>query len=193
MNRTPIIAITVITALLAACGYTYPGDHVADGAAIDAAARDAALDGRPPDATVPDSPAAAAPTIAFTSDRAGSNDILTMRVDGSLLVNLTNNAASDTTPLWSPAGDRIAFLSNRSGTSELYVMNADGSGVVDVSRGQASDAAWAPDGAKLAFTSNRSGADQIIAPRRTARCRYRSRRAAAHRPTGHRTGHASRS
>lgn len=50
MNRTPIITVIAITALLAACGYTYPGDYVADGAAIDAAASDATLDGRPPDA-----------------------------------------------------------------------------------------------------------------------------------------------
>ena len=44
---------------------------------------------------------------------------------------LTNNAAFDIEPSWSPDGTKIAFASDRDGNSEIYVMNADGSGKLD--------------------------------------------------------------
>jgi TolB protein len=42
-------------------------------------------------------------------------------------VRLTNNAASDVNPGWSPDGKKIVFHSLRDGNREIYVMNADGS------------------------------------------------------------------
>lgn len=119
-------------------------------------------DGRPStDATGTDGPPTAPLTIAFVSDRTGNDDIFSMRLDGTDLVNLTSDPADDHSPLWSPTGDRIAFLSNRSGTTELYVMQADGSRVTNVSRGQAMAPAWAPDGSRLAFGSTRSGSAEL--------------------------------
>lgn len=40
-------------------------------------------------------------------------------------VRLTNVAAADYRPEWSPDGARIAFVSERDGNAEVYVMNAD--------------------------------------------------------------------
>ncbi|MCH8992957.1 MAG: PD40 domain-containing protein, partial [Acidobacteria bacterium] len=37
---------------------------------------------------------------------------------------LTNNAAIDSDPAWSPDGSQIAFGSDRDGNSEIYIMNA---------------------------------------------------------------------
>ena len=146
MNHNgPLLILALAT--FAACKFPYPPDLSSDGQT----ATDALSDGPP----------ALAPMIAFTSDRAGNNDIFTMRTDGTMVQNLTHNVASDSSPAWSPAGDRIAFLSNRTGTRELYVMSADGNAPLNVSRGEANGPAWAPDGSKLAFYSNRSGSYQI--------------------------------
>jgi TolB protein len=41
--------------------------------------------------------------IAFQSGRDGNDEIYVMNADGTGQVNLTNNAASDTWPAWSPA------------------------------------------------------------------------------------------
>lgn len=91
--------------------------------------------------------------IAFVSARDGNSEIYTMNPDGSGLVNLTNNPASDDTPAWSPDGTKIAFVSFRDGNWEIYVMNADGSGLVNVTNNPTSDyrPVWSPDGAKIAF------------------------------------------
>ena len=50
-----------------------------------------------------------------------------MNADGSAQTRLTNNAAYDSDPQWSPDSQKIAFMSSRDGTEEVYVMNADGS------------------------------------------------------------------
>jgi dipeptidyl aminopeptidase/acylaminoacyl peptidase len=50
-----------------------------------------------------------------------------MDADGSNPVNLTQNAADDINPAWSPDGTKIAFGSGRGGDWEVYVMGTDGS------------------------------------------------------------------
>ena len=51
-----------------------------------------------------------------------------MNADGTSQTRLTNNAATDFDPTWSPDGTKIAFTSNRDGNLEIYTMNADGTG-----------------------------------------------------------------
>ncbi|KKL25814.1 hypothetical protein LCGC14_2401530 [marine sediment metagenome] len=48
--------------------------------------------------------------IAFASDRDGNNDIYVMSADGTNQVNLTNNAANDWEPAFSPDGSKIKRL-----------------------------------------------------------------------------------
>src|SRR5215216_7494955 len=47
--------------------------------------------------------------------------------NGDHLRRLTDNAAADTTPAWSPGGKKLAFHSTRDGNDEIYVLDADGS------------------------------------------------------------------
>jgi hypothetical protein len=84
--------------------------------------------------------------IAFVSDRDGNQEIYVMNPDGSGVTRLTNNAAHDVYPAWSPDGSKIAFTSNRDGNWEIYVMNADGSGATRLTDNGAADFAfdWQP-------------------------------------------------
>ncbi len=65
---------------------------------------------------------ASTPTITAE----GRFEIYTMRADGSDARRLTNNAAFDAGPTFSPDGRRIAFVSHRDGNYEIYLMNAEG-------------------------------------------------------------------
>jgi Tol biopolymer transport system component len=70
--------------------------------------------------------------ISYYGNHDGSYDIYTMNADGTNIVNLTNNPASDHSPQWSPDGTKISFISDRDGDYDLYVMNADGSNVKQI-------------------------------------------------------------
>jgi len=110
--------------------------------------------------------AAAAGRIAFTSDRdgpdpvghLGNQEIYVMNADGTDQRRLTNHAAMDELPAWSPDGKRIAFSSRREGGSDIFLMNGDGTGLTRLTRLTdmglyAFHARWSPDGKRIAFQS----------------------------------------
>lgn len=101
--------------------------------------------------------------IVFVSDRNGNEDIYVMNANGTNVVQLTDNPASDRSPVWSPDGTKIAFVSNREWNSDIFVMNADGTDVVQLTDSFAEDLnpAWSPDGTRIAFNSDRDGLPQI--------------------------------
>jgi len=77
-------------------------------------------------------------------------DVGVMRVDGTGFRKLTNDAAKDRGPRWSPDGKKIAFYSTRGGTYQIWMVNADGSGfqqITDDPKGVIYFPVWAPDGA----------------------------------------------
>jgi Tol biopolymer transport system component len=95
--------------------------------------------------------------IVFTSNRDGNNEIYVMNTDGSGQTRLTNDAADDYAPRWSPDGSKIAFCSNRPGTHEVYIMDADGANVTKVTTNSGVDyisgTTWYPDGQHLAYSA----------------------------------------
>ena len=101
--------------------------------------------------------------IVFVSDRDGNPEIYSCNPDGSNISRLTNNAAMDDEPAWSPDGSHIAFVSDRTGHREIYIMNADGSNVVrrTFSDIYTRDPAWSPDGARIAYSSSSNGSANI--------------------------------
>src|SRR5574341_779260 len=103
--------------------------------------------------------------IVFEARRDGNSEIYVMNADGSAQTRLTNNAADDARPLWSPDGGRVAFESKRDGNSEIYVMNADGSAQTRLTNNTAEDTqpSWSPFGSRIAFVSTRDGNSEIYA------------------------------
>jgi len=100
---------------------------------------------------------------AGATNGAGQPDYETfvMNADGSGQTNLTNNAADDFAPDWSPDGDKIAFVrvvSPASCRSDIFVMSPDGTGQTDVT-GSGFDRSpdWSPDGRKIAFDRSACG------------------------------------
>ena len=72
-------------------------------------------------------PAVYGSRVTFMSNRDGTWEIYIMNLDGSGLKRLTNNAANDGLPAWSPDGRTIAFVSNEGGAWAVWAMNPDGS------------------------------------------------------------------
>jgi TolB protein len=101
--------------------------------------------------------------IAFQSTQGSdgfTNDVYVMNADGKRQTRLTDDPGDDTTPIWSPQGDRIAFLSNRGGSGyEIFLMNADGSEctlLLGAERGgplHTINFEWSPDGSKIRLIS----------------------------------------
>jgi Tol biopolymer transport system component len=88
----------------------------------------------------------------------GQFDLYTIRPDGSDPVQLTDDAAVEHEPSWSPDGARIVFASGETDLSQdVYVMNADGSDVRKLTDWVGLDLLpiWSPDGQWVAFASDR--------------------------------------
>jgi len=98
--------------------------------------------------------------IVFSSYRDGYLDIWVCNLDGSGLVQLTNNTAHEGHPNWSPDGTRITFDRQWPGQDiEIMVMNADGSGVHALTNDGVDqrDPCWSPEGRRVAFQSMTPG------------------------------------
>ena len=93
--------------------------------------------------------------ISFTSNRDGNTEVYVMRADGSSMVNVTQNGASDSEASWSADGSRIVFVSTRDGINrrEIYVMNFDGSDQTRLTDDFTSEDApvFSPDGSRILF------------------------------------------
>lgn len=113
---------------------------------------------------------------ALFDPRAGF-DIFLSRLDGRAPVRLTDSLSWgvanvsfgldppqwNTSPDWSPDGERIVFRTTRDGNNEIYVMQKNGSGERNLTKHPASDTdpAWSPDGSQIAFVSDRDGNEEI--------------------------------
>jgi len=98
------------------------------------------------------------------NDRSRSN-LWIVDVAGQRIRELTHGDWSDSSPVWSPDGERIAFISDRDGTSQIHVMWLDTREVAQLTHltEGAGGLKWSPDGKRLAFTSTLRDTEPILA------------------------------
>lgn len=100
----------------------------------------------------------------------GPRDIFVVDVAGGAPINLTNSAATEYWPVWSPDGSRIAFYhleenEDGSGTWSAYTMTPDGHDVTFIApvaltssftyfNVPSSQFSWAPDGNAIVFVGS---------------------------------------
>ncbi len=91
-------------------------------------------------------------------------DIYTMNSEGNSFQKLTETAASEWVPDWSPDSRKIAFASDRDGDSEIYVMDKDGTNLEKLTdnRGYDGRPRWSPDGKTISFETDQDGGDWDI-------------------------------
>src|SRR5947207_2613203 len=83
-------------------------------------------------------------TESFLAEGKTNAEVYIADADGSNPKNVTNNAASDNHPRWSPDGKRLMFVSSRSNGDQIWLLPASGGDPVqltDISTG-AGDPAW---------------------------------------------------
>ena len=78
----------------------------------------------------------------------------TIHTDGSHHRKLTNRETNESSPRWSPSGDRIAFVSAAEHGSEIYVLWTDTRQLTKITEldGSPSGLSWSPDGTHIAFS-----------------------------------------
>jgi TolB protein len=101
--------------------------------------------------------------LAYASNKDGNSEIYVGNADGTGSRRLTVNRAIDTSPSWSPSGQRIAFTSDRGGSAQVYVMDRDGGNQRKLISGfsYSDSPQWSPKGDKIAFVVRTGGKFEV--------------------------------
>ncbi len=88
-----------------------------------------------------------------------------IKTDGSQHQKLTSRENSESSPRWSPNGDRLAFISGTDEGSEIYMYWVGSNKIAKISQLPFSPGSltWSPKGDQLAFTMNQEDEPPVIA------------------------------
>lgn len=88
-----------------------------------------------------------------TETATGQVDLWTINADATGLARVTNDAAVDAEPAFTPDGAKIVFATDRDGNFEIYSINPDGTSATRLTNDPAADRDpdVSPDGAKIVF------------------------------------------
>ena len=95
--------------------------------------------------------------IAFSSNRAGNNDVFVMPATGGKPKQLTFHSAEDTVVGWSPDGSKVVFSSTRAKgafptVATLFEVSTEGGTEEPIATDWGSTASYSADGKRMAFT-----------------------------------------
>jgi dipeptidyl aminopeptidase/acylaminoacyl peptidase len=92
-------------------------------------------------------------------------DLWMVKTDGTQHQKLTYRTGSESSPRWSPEGDRVAFVSGTDQGAELFIYWKDSGKTARISQlnGSPSSLVWSPDGTSLAFSMNVPAKAPVIA------------------------------
>ena len=96
-------------------------------------------------------------TVALAMRRDGYSHLYALVVGQSEPIRLTNHAADDREPAWSPDGRYLAFASNRNGYWNLHQLDLASGETTQLTNGRSfvSNPSWSPDGQWLVYESYR--------------------------------------
>lgn len=91
-------------------------------------------------------------------------DLFVARIDGSDYRRLTDDAARDRAPTFSPDGTKILFYSDRVGVYDLWTIRPDGSRMEQITSGANSTnlPIWSSNGARIAYSGINAGGLFVI-------------------------------
>ena len=97
----------------------------------------------------------ASTTIAFISQHGDAKELYMMDYDGRRIRRMTDTGVINTTPSWSPVGDRLALVSWRNDRQMFYIIEPDGSfRTVPILAGELNTSPdWSDDGRKLLYVT----------------------------------------
>ena len=100
--------------------------------------------------------------LAVETDDGRAADIYTHDLSGNGGINRLTFGGRNTSPVWSPDGQRVAFQSDREGDRGIFAQRIDGTGVVRLTTAAKDEAhipeSWSPDGKHLLFSVVKSDA-----------------------------------
>ena len=90
-------------------------------------------------------------------------DIWIVAAEGGRARQLTNHAAYEREPLWSPDGASLAFTSNRNGSNDVFIVPAAGGVPLQLTWHSGDDLAtdFTPDGKSVVFRSGRASSGSL--------------------------------
>ena len=97
--------------------------------------------------------------VAMILSKAGSPDVWVCNIDGTDLRQLTKTREDESSPCWSPNGDRICYA-GRPDRRSLFLISANGGQPTRLNTGgfpNPSEPDWSPDGRTIIYTSQRTG------------------------------------
>ena len=92
--------------------------------------------------------------IAFVGLQSGAGDIFIVNVADETTINLTESAADERHPTWSPDSREIAFSERFTGGARTAVVTQETRNIRPLSGTAASDIAWSPDGKSILYVAN---------------------------------------